>query len=102
WLPSPPTDAGSSRATTVLTWPPDGAHGVPPEPELLAIRLDDDREPRVVLRVDETAIEHAQVEEECASIGFDPGWCRRIVLSEPLPKAGTLTLLVDDVAVAEM
>src|SRR5690606_19286778 len=83
------------------TWPPDGAFGVPPEPELLAVHLDD--APHTLsISVDGTQIAFEQREENCATLGFDGGRCLRLLPQAPLPRAGELRVQVDGATIATM
>jgi hypothetical protein len=95
-------DAGTSPHSRSLTWPPDGASGVPPVPELLAVRLADGEAHRISLDVDGTEIALEEQVEDCDDLGFEPGWCRRLHLARPLPDSGDLTFFVDDGPVATM
>jgi hypothetical protein len=101
-LPSASGDAATSPAVRSLTWPPDGSSGVPPVPELLAVWLAEGEARHLALDADGTAIDLTAVEADCEELGFEPGWCRRLLPTRALPDSGTLTIVVDDHAVATL
>lgn len=98
--PLPDPDAGTQERLEVSSWPPDGAFGVPPDPELLAVRLDSPR--TLALAVDGRSFAFTEKPEDCAKLGFADGFCVRLVPDDLLPEIGTLQLAADRRRVAEM